>query len=141
MARRQRVKDLSEDVPLRQPKRGDATEKTLLDLAQERNLFQQAGRREAELRRVARNASAGPQGPEDADDDDVTMSPTVTRVLDSVLWGGSLAMLHSTLDVLVQHQYAVSVVWRGIIERSAVAFTGAYLDLCLVLMINTSRAS
>ncbi|KAH8167739.1 hypothetical protein CIB48_g521 [Xylaria polymorpha] len=42
--------------------------------------------------------------------------------MEALLWTVSLAMLHFTLDVLVQHQYAMEVSWPQIITRALVAF-------------------
>ncbi|KAI2636288.1 hypothetical protein GGS26DRAFT_487834 [Hypomontagnella submonticulosa] len=38
--------------------------------------------------------------------------------MDAILWSVSLSMLHFTLDVLVQHQYAISIIWPQIIIRA-----------------------
>lgn len=44
------------------------------------------------------------------------------RVADGVLWTTSLASLHVTLDVLVQHQYAMEISWQSIALRGLRAF-------------------
>lgn len=53
---------------------------------------------------------------------------TVGRVAESVLWCVSLAMLHLTLDVLVQHQYGMDsktgLDWWGILGRALRSFGG-----------------
>ncbi|KAK3339989.1 hypothetical protein B0T25DRAFT_466798 [Lasiosphaeria hispida] len=106
MARRPRERSPS-DIKLKQPDRSGPTEGTLLQLAQERGLFEQAEKQQA-----ANKKSAGiAVRPGDADDDDgdeeAGLPPTAERILDTLLWTVSLAMLHFTLDVLVQNQYSI----------------------------------
>ncbi|KAI1338200.1 hypothetical protein F5Y15DRAFT_134997 [Xylariaceae sp. FL0016] len=84
-------------IKLAQPDRSAPSEKTLFDLAEDRQLFEKANAAHAEL------------------------SPTADRIMDSILWSVSLSMLHFTLDVLVQHQYAVTISWPDITSRSALA--------------------
>lgn len=43
---------------------------------------------------------------------------------DTVLWSLSLSALHFMLDVLVQHQYAVAIVWWKVGARSGQALLG-----------------
>ncbi|KAK0704622.1 hypothetical protein B0H67DRAFT_603695 [Lasiosphaeris hirsuta] len=106
MARRRRERSPS-DIRLKQPDRSGPTEGTLLQLAQERGLFEQAKKQQA----ANRKASGVAVKPSDADDDDgddeAGLPPTAERILDTLLWTVSLAMLHFTLDVLVQNQYSI----------------------------------
>lgn len=101
-------------IKLAQPDRSALSEETLLNLAQERNLFEQADQHPANRRRKRGNG----------DHDDGELSPTADRAMEALLWTVSLAMLHFTLDVLVQHQYAMEVSWPQIITRALVAFVG-----------------
>jgi hypothetical protein len=122
MARRQQT---TAHIPLSRPSRDGPGGKTLIDLAQERQLFQQAREREAQLGKGKTGAAAGQTSLLSNDEvDEQLMSPGLARILESLLWGSCLSMLHFTLDVLVQHQYAVSLVWRSVIVRSAQAFAG-----------------
>ncbi|KAF7533134.1 hypothetical protein G7054_g7343 [Neopestalotiopsis clavispora] len=119
-------------IPLSQPDRSGPSEKTLLELAQERKLFEQADVRQRKLdRKPPAPGAAHQQDGEDADDeddddddDDAQLSSTAERVLDVLLWSISLSMLHLTLDVLVQHQFAVELSWVQITSRTATALFG-----------------
>ncbi len=116
-------------IKLKQPDRPgpypDA--KTLLDIVDERRLFEQAAKREAELRRRP-NPPPDDSGSDadDEDDEDVgpLLSPRGERIAETVLWGVSLAMLHFTLDVLVQNQYGMAIEWDKIASRTVQAFVG-----------------
>ncbi|KAL3423232.1 hypothetical protein PVAG01_04979 [Phlyctema vagabunda] len=94
--RKQKQEDVN-DIKLVQPDRSgpDPTQQTLLDLADQRGLFDEHTGQE---------------------------EPLVGRLGDSILWTLSLTMLHTTLDVLVQHQYAVDISWAAIVSRSLQAF-------------------
>jgi hypothetical protein len=111
-------------IKLVQPDRSAPKGKTLLDFAGEQNLFQQADARQKQLNK-ARAKEAGEveedsesEDGEDDDDEATTVSPRAERILDTILWCVSLAMLHFTLDVLVQNQYAVEIEWHVVIKRS-----------------------
>ncbi|OTB02243.1 hypothetical protein M426DRAFT_199899 [Hypoxylon sp. CI-4A] len=107
------------------------SEDTLLKLAQDRDLFDQADRKQKKNR-------AKDSDDEDDSDDEGGISPTAERVLDAILWSISLAMLHFTLDVLVQHQYAISIIWPQIIIRTIQA--GAVF-LLLVYVLHAHAAA
>ncbi|KAI6087201.1 hypothetical protein F4821DRAFT_115645 [Hypoxylon rubiginosum] len=110
------------NIKLAQPDRsGVPSEDTLLKLAQDRDLFDQAEKREGEIKEE-----------DEADDDDTLMSPTADRIMDAILWSASLSMLHFTLDVLVQNQYAISIIWPQVIIRAMQAFA-VFLLLVYVL--------
>ena len=95
-------------IKLKQPDRSgpDPTQRTLIDLAEERSLFKQA--------------DAINRGPIEGEEEDG--EALVGRLGESFLWSFSLAMLHFTLDVLVTHQYAVDISWPSIISRAAQEF-------------------
>ncbi|KAI1201259.1 hypothetical protein F5X97DRAFT_320625 [Nemania serpens] len=118
MVRTRKERKAAAEVKLAQPDRSGPSEQTLLDLALERNLFDQADRHPANRRR--KNGSHG-EGDEGDDGDDGELSPTADRIVDALLWTVSLAMLHFTLDVLVQHQYAMEIVWPDIVTRAFLA--------------------
>jgi hypothetical protein len=117
MGRRQQAGKAGSAIPLRQPTRDGPSDQTLLELAQERQLFQQAQKRQSFLDRQT-------HAPAETELDGGDAQPGVTRIVDSALWAISLAMLHFTLDVLVQHQYAVALAWRSVMVRTAGAFAG-----------------
>ncbi|KJZ75244.1 hypothetical protein HIM_05438 [Hirsutella minnesotensis 3608] len=107
MARK--VKTPAGSVKLRQPDRSAPSEKTLLDLADERRLFQQATQREKQIAAAAgSNASQPPP----------VVSPGAERFLEATLWTATLAMLHFTFDVLVQHQYGTEIIWPEVMMRT-----------------------
>lgn len=117
MARRRRDRSPS-SIKLTQPDRSGPSEKTLLDLAQQQGLFDQARQREDALKGVttkAHDASA-----EEAE----SLPPIVDRIMETILWTISLATLHFTLDVLVQNQYAHDISWPKITSRTGQAFLG-----------------
>ncbi|SPQ26184.1 f78e3a27-f1e0-46e1-abde-d39187675815 [Thermothielavioides terrestris] len=116
MARRRRDQSPS-NLKLKQPDRSGPTEKTLLQLAEERGLFEQAKKREDEIgKKAGKTAISRPAGDEDGDE--AGLPPAVERVLETLLWAVSLAMLHFTLDVLVHHQYSIDrIVWPKVWAR------------------------
>ncbi|KAI1188344.1 hypothetical protein F5B17DRAFT_429639 [Nemania serpens] len=109
MVRTRKERKAAAEIKLAQPDRSVLPEQTLLGLAQERNLFEQADQHPANRRRRK------------DDHDDGELSPTADRIMDTLLWTVSLAMLHFTLDVLVQHQYAMDIVWPDIVTRALIA--------------------
>lgn len=122
-----RQRDAGGKIKLKQPDRSGPTEKTLLEMAQERNLF-----KEAEIRQRANDAKKKglPPPSEAASDDDGELSPTADRVMEAMMWTISLCMLHVTLDVLVQNQYAVELSWYKIAARAGQGFLG--MHACLI---------
>jgi hypothetical protein len=135
MARRRREPSPS-SIKLKHPDRSGPSEKTLLELAQERGLFDQAKKREEEIGKKAAPIRSPRPRKDDSDDDDddddeeddddeVGLTPGAERVLETLLWTMSLAMLNFTLDVLVYHQYSVDrISWPTIWQRFAQAFLG-----------------
>lgn len=119
MAKRKEPK--AKDLKLKQPDRSGPTEKTLLEMAQEKDLFTQAKEREEQIKREKRR-DAGEEDVEQEDDD--VMSPGAERFMEAVLWTATIAMLHLTFDVLVQHQYNTEVDWRQVWIRTGRAFVG-----------------
>lgn len=116
--------------PLSQPDRSGAgvDEQTLFKIAEQRQLFQQAAAREKQSK-VATKKIRVTDGDDDSSDDDEddevpTLSPGAERVLEAMLWTTSLAMLHFTFDVLVQHQYGTEILWWQICQRAFSAWAG-----------------
>lgn len=119
MVRTRKERKAASDIKLAQPDRtGVPSEDTLLKLAQDRNLFEQAERQKGKIKEDDSSDN------DEDDDDDTLISPTADRIMDAILWSASLSMLHFTLDVLVQHQYAISIIWPRIIVRTMQAFAG-----------------
>lgn len=119
------------NIKLRQPDRSAPTEKTLLDLADERNLLEQVKQREKELARLKKKKQAHDDDEDsdsDSDDDDdgeaPVLSATAEHGLEAALWTVSIAMLHFTFDVLVQNQYGREINWVEIVVRSGRAWLG-----------------
>lgn len=118
-------------IKLRQPDRSGPSEKTLLEIAEERGLFAQADQKEKEnedanrKRALPKTATRVRVRQEQDDEDDDVLSPTAERVLETMLWTVSLAMLHFTLDVLVQHQFSIDQVqWPQVCIRAVQALMG-----------------
>jgi hypothetical protein len=119
MARRHKEKT-ADNIKLRQPDRSAPSEETLLQMARDRGLFDKAEQDPRNKRRVAEMDGSG----DVVDDEGSGLSPTAERAMEAMLWTVSLAMLHFTLDVLVQHQYAVAIKWVEIASRTGQAFLG-----------------
>ncbi|KAH7144418.1 hypothetical protein B0J13DRAFT_44365 [Dactylonectria estremocensis] len=107
MARQRKEKSVK-DIPLKQPDRSGPTEKTLLDMAHGKNLFDQADARQRELDRE----NSG----------EAVLSPGAERFLEAALWTSTLAMIHFTFEVLVQHQYGMEIDWPSVWGRTARAW-------------------
>ncbi|PNY28949.1 Uncharacterized protein TCAP_01133 [Tolypocladium capitatum] len=125
MARQRTAKTAGRGFALRQPDRSAPSDKTLLDLAQERQLFRQAERRERQL-------AAGGDAHGRGDDAAPTLPPRAERFLEAALWTATLAMLHFTFDVLVQHQYGTEIAWPAVWARTGRAWM-VFLFLFYVL--------
>lgn len=104
MARQRKEKPIP-GIKLQQPDRSGPTEKTLFDMAQERNLFEEADRRQ-------RQAAA--DAPE--------LSPGAERLLETFLWTITLTTIHFTFDVLVQRQYGTEISWPDATSRTLKAW-------------------
>ncbi|OAA57280.1 hypothetical protein ISF_07201 [Cordyceps fumosorosea ARSEF 2679] len=121
--------------PLAHPDRSGPAidDQTLFKIAEQRQLFQQAAAREkkstasARKLRVSTGGSDGVSSDGSDSDDEFeselpTLSPGAERVLEAMLWTTSLAMLHFTFDVLVQHQYGTEIVWGALLRRTCSAW-------------------
>ncbi|KAK3990148.1 hypothetical protein QBC44DRAFT_72038 [Cladorrhinum sp. PSN332] len=138
MARRRKEESIDK-IKLKQPDRSGPTEKTLLELADARNLFAQADRRQNELNskkapaakvgkfqkipKPADDESSENSSDEDDEDEEGRLSPRAERILETLLWTVCLSMLHFTLDTLVHHQYSADRIdWPKIWARAIQAF-------------------
>jgi hypothetical protein len=119
---RQRKEKSENTIKLAQPDRSGPSEKTLLELAQERNLFAQA-------ENDPRNKNRVKKADDDDEDDDGLMSPTAERVLDTMLWVVSLTMVHFTFDYLVQYQYGMDMDIPAVATRTGRAFLREHSSL------------
>lgn len=115
---RERKEKRAKNIKLKQPDRSGPTDKTLFDIANERDLFKQAAAKERQ------NKRQNGQEDEDEDDEEEGLPPGAERILETMLYSVSLAMLHLTLDVLVQQQYALEMEWFKIIQRALQALMG-----------------
>ncbi|OTA76653.1 hypothetical protein M434DRAFT_38810 [Hypoxylon sp. CO27-5] len=132
MVRTRKERKAANEIKLAHPDRSAApSEETLLKLAQDRNLFEEAERQK-------RKHAKGDDKDEDEDEDEELLSPKADRIMDAILWSMSLAMLHFTLDVLVQHQYAISIIWPQIIIRTIQAFA---VFLLLIYVLHPHKAN
>lgn len=119
-------------IKLRQPDRSGPSEKTLLDLADERNLFEQAKQREKELGKFTESGDEEDEEDDDEDDEDdeddgdegPVLSPQTERFLEAGLWTATMTMLHFTFDVLVMNQYGREMDWPRVIRNAGRAWIG-----------------
>lgn len=131
---RERKEKRAKNIKLKQPDRSGPTDKTLFDIAQERNLFKQAAAKE---RKNNRQNGERAEGDED-DDEEEGIPPGAERILETLLYTVSLTMLHLTLDVLVQQQYAIEIEWFKIIQRDLQALMGMlFLDILAAPLLNS----
>lgn len=122
------------NLKFQQPDRSGPKEKTLLELAEERGLFEQARKKQEEndkaknppkIKKIPIKKPEKTKSKKDDDDDDEPLSPGAERFLDTTLYTVSLAMLHFTLDVFVQNQYSADrIVWPKVWTRAISALLG-----------------
>ena len=138
---RQRKEPKAKNIKLRQPDRSAPAEKTLLNLAQERDLFSQADDRMKELRkqRKADNGDADSSDEEEEDDGAGQLSPGADRFLEAMLYTITIAMVHFTFDVLVQHQYGEEINWVTVIKRAGQAWLCRFLLLCVLTFTSINQ--
>jgi hypothetical protein len=119
MAKSRKEPKTAKGIKLKHPDRSGPSEATLLDLAQDRGLFDAADERQSQLRRkqLANND-------DDDDPEEHVLSPRAERIMEAMLWTVTMAMGHFTFDVLVQHQYAVEIKWPEVCTRAATAWAG-----------------
>ncbi|KAH6893357.1 hypothetical protein B0T10DRAFT_559347 [Thelonectria olida] len=122
MARQRKEPKNADKIKLKQPDRSAPSEKTLLDMASDRNLFAQADARMAQLAKEAKRA-AGESDDEEDEEDQIQLSPGAERFLEAMLWTFTLAIIHFTFEVLVQSQYGMDIEWPAVWGRTARAWT------------------
>lgn len=93
------------DVPLIQPSKTTPKHKTLLDIANERQLWSKSDNSSPSITttKIHPDGSLSTLEPNDGSSD-----PVETPYLDIILYTVTLALLHFTLTVLVHHQYATT---------------------------------
>lgn len=106
-------------IKLRQPDRSGPTEQTLLQLADEQQLFEKAAERE---RQLAGNNNDGDEDEDQDQDEEAKMSPGAERFLEALLYTATLTTLHVTFDVLVMNQYGTAVKWDRVVQNAGRAF-------------------
>ncbi|PSR77813.1 hypothetical protein BD289DRAFT_377434 [Coniella lustricola] len=109
----------AKDIKLSHPDRSGPTEKTLLQMAEERNLFNMAD--EQQLRNDSILGKATKIRPGEKNQKEELLSSSADRVMEAALYAVCMAMLHFTLDYLVQHQYAMQIEMPKILQRTLVA--------------------
>ena len=125
MARQRKKEPKAKDMKLKQPDRSGPTDNTLLDFAQQRDLFAEAAKRERELKRE-RGELVEDSDEEDEDEGPPVLSPRAERILEAALYTITLAMMHFTFDVLVHHQYGKDIEWPVITRRAVTAWAGKF---------------
>lgn len=133
-ARNRAAVDSQNHVPLSQPSRDVPRGKTLLDIANERQLLSGASQTDPSIttRRINPDGSlSDPESIENASDS------WATPYLDIALYTTTLTLLHYTLTVLVHHQYATTPPsLRKLFYDSTVASPTPVLILILVAALH-----
>ncbi|KAH6689836.1 hypothetical protein F5X68DRAFT_189559 [Plectosphaerella plurivora] len=131
---RQRKEKAENTIKLAQPDRSAPSEKTLLQFAHERNLFDQADNDPRNKNRPKKVDDSD----DDEEDDNPVISPNAERILDTVLWVVSLTMVHFTFDYLVQYQYGIEMDIGAVGQRTGRA---CLLFLFLFWFLHEHRAN
>ncbi|KAI8667247.1 hypothetical protein LRP88_01002 [Fusarium phalaenopsidis] len=113
--RKEKKEKSAKDIKYAHPDRSAPSEQTLLNFAKQRDLFAEADRRQRQV-----------------DNNEPVLPPRAERILETLLWTVSMAMLHFTFDVLVQRQYGIEVLWIQIVQRTLVAWL-VFIGLFYVL--------
>jgi hypothetical protein len=100
----------------------DPSQQTLLDIAAQRGILA-----------AAQTAQAAKDGQRLASDEDE--EPLIGRLGEAVIWSISLTTLHLTFDILTQNQYAATIQWDGVVNRSLRAFVGTSASPPIVFLI------
>lgn len=116
-----------------------AKPKTLYEIAAERQAELQKGQPfppsgSQNATRSIITARINPDGTlsQDSDSEPSDVVSTTTTVANALFTAVTLSMLHFTLDVLVHHQYAVSISWSNILRRTATTFPTLLLIVYLL---------
>ncbi|CAH0036807.1 unnamed protein product [Clonostachys solani] len=123
MAKQRKTKEpkSAADIKLKQPDRSGPSDKTLLDLAQGKDLFSQAEERRKELAKE-RGEVVEERRAEDDEEERNVLSPGADRFMEAMLYTVSLSTLHLTFDILVQKQYGKEMDYRDVAIRTARAW-------------------
>lgn len=134
---RQRKEKKAKDIKLRQPDRTGPSEQTLLQFAEDRDLFKLADKQNRKNKGQDDKAEEDDNDDDndDDDDDDSALSSSADRLMDTILYAVCLAMLHFTLDFLVQQQYAMEIEYKKIVERAFQALMGSLPTQSFLLQI------
>ena len=113
--------------------------------AKPKTLYEIAAERQADLQKGRPFATAAPQNvtpsinttrinPDGtlSHDPEADVSSTSTVVANAIFTSVTLSMLHFTLDVLVHHQYALSISWSNIIRRTLTALPALFVIICML---------
>lgn len=123
-------------IPLEQPSRTPPSQKTLLEIAQERQLFNQ-GDQDAEVdARSITTTTINPDGSL-SNSDPLDSAP----FLDALLYTSTLTVIHFTLTFLVHHQYASEPPSLGPLFLSSSVFSPTPLLFLVLVFILHPRAS
>ena len=104
-AQARRSQTIEDEVPFSQPSRDEPREKTLLDIANERQLLNESSQTNPSITTTRIQPDGSLALLEKTGDTSGSMS---TPYLDIFLYTTTLTLLHYTLTVLVHHQYASS---------------------------------
>ena len=111
------------DIHMAVPDRRKPTEKTLLDIAEEKR---------QELMKKHPEAFKGQDKTPYGSPSDFVHSEPLNAWEEAIVYSISLAMLHFTLDVLVLNQYTQGVVWKEVFIRSGKMFPTLFIAIYLL---------
>lgn len=123
-------------IPLEQPSRTPPSQKTLLEIAQERQLFNQGDQDAVVDAQSITTTTINPDGSLSNSDPLDSAS-----FLDALLYTSTLTMIHFTLTFLVHHQYASEPPSLGPLFLSSSVFSPTPLLLLVLVFILHPRAS
>lgn len=132
-----RSKDTETEIPLTQPSRAIPRHKTLLDLANERQLLHSSSRTAPSITTTTINEDGTLSTPFPLASPNPPDPPPPTPYLDIALYTTTLTLLHFTLTVLVHHQYAhTPPSLPSLFYTSTIASPAPALLLLLVSMLH-----
>lgn len=105
-------------IKLKQPDRSAPLEKTLLELAEQSGILNNA------KLQSSNTPHHDSQKAEDGGDGEADVG--VSRFGEAILWSLTLAMGYFTLDVLVANQYAIAIEWKELLGRVGRAWPGIF---------------
>ncbi|KAI9718389.1 MAG: hypothetical protein M1812_004110 [Candelaria pacifica] len=116
------------EIKLAQPDRSGPKGKTLFDLAEERQALLDKGKPFPKAATTGKTSSKDDNVPKVRvmEEDDEPIGPFGQ----AAFFTSTLAMLHFTLDVLVQHQYKQEIEWGTIVRRTGMVVPGIVTIPC-----------